>query len=177
MAKESCFGHKSVLVGLNSEQYIMELMKSNTYYWLDIHRAYAATPARTTLSSACLAVTRVNDSIYFDPDNCDKKKFFLSCYEAYAKASGYFCQQGAHSQLYTCRCSARDRTGRYCRVTSASSRQVAKESCFGHKGVLEDLNSEQHIMELMQSNRYVATSSHLAIKDALSQYQCSFKTS
>ena len=76
-AKESCFDHKGVLADLNSEQHIMELMQSNTYYWIGIHRAYTVTPARTTFSSACLAVTKVNGSLYFDPDNCDKKKFFL----------------------------------------------------------------------------------------------------
>ena len=76
-AKEGCAARSGVLVGINSEQHIMELMQYNSYYWLGIHKAYTVTKTRTAVSTACLSVTKINDTLNLNPDNCDKTKFFF----------------------------------------------------------------------------------------------------
>ena len=81
------------------------------------------------------------------------KLLTASCFETSEKVSGYFCQHGAQSHLDRT-CSVRDKTGRYCRVKTSSSRQSAKEGCLAVNGVLAGLYNEQAIVELMQNDLY-----------------------
>ena len=84
-----------------------------------------------------------------------------SCFETSVKTSGYFCQHGAHSHLDGT-CSIRDGSGRYCLVHASLTRQHAQEGCLAHSGVLADLNSEQHIIELMKYKTYYWLGIHRA---------------
>ena len=89
------------------------------------------------------------------------KAYTASCLDKSVKTGGYFCQHGAHSHLGGA-CSIRDKSGPYCLVHTSSTRQSAQEACLSHSGVLADLNSEQHLIELMKYKTYYWLGVHRA---------------
>ena len=66
-----------MLADIEGLTYAAEILKANYSYWVGIYRAFAISEEKTDYHDACLAVTKVHDKFYLDPDSCDKKNYYL----------------------------------------------------------------------------------------------------
>lgn len=76
-ARDGCLIHNGVLADIEGLTYAAEILKANYSYWVGIYRAFAISEEKTDYHDACLAVTKVHDKFYLDPDSCDKKNYYL----------------------------------------------------------------------------------------------------
>ena len=53
---------------------------SNHMYWTRLFRSFGLSDSHTS-NAVCVAATKVNNIIYFEPDDCSVKKYFLCKYE------------------------------------------------------------------------------------------------
>ena len=78
---DDCLDRNGILAELFAEENMISLMDDNLKYWLSVYRTFQPSE-KYSLCMACLAVTRVHDTLYLDPDNCESQKSHL-CKEIY----------------------------------------------------------------------------------------------
>ena len=75
-AFNDCLNRNGMLAELYGETQVLSLMEYNRRYWLSLYRTFE--PSDTYRKGmACLAVTKVNDLLYLDPDDCKAQKSAL----------------------------------------------------------------------------------------------------
>lgn len=85
-ARDSCLNFNGRLAEPDSKIPVSELVKENQNYWLGVYRPFSITERRSR-GSACLAVTKVHDKLYIDPDNCYIKKHFICVRNGYRESN------------------------------------------------------------------------------------------
>ena len=75
-AFDDCLNRNGMLAELYGEEQVIALMGQNRRYWLGIYRPFESTDTYDE-GRACLAVTKVNDILYLDPDDCMAQKSAL----------------------------------------------------------------------------------------------------
>ena len=73
---DDCLAKNGILAGLFGERYAISLLDDNLKYWLSVYRTFEPSE-NNRVGMVCLAVTKVHDTLYLDPDNCESQKSYL----------------------------------------------------------------------------------------------------
>ena len=73
---DDCLDRNGRLAELFGEGKMIPIMNDNHKYWLSVYRTFQHS-GKYSMGMACLAVTRVHDTLYLDPDNCESQKAYL----------------------------------------------------------------------------------------------------
>lgn len=88
-ADQQCIGYSGKLIGILPQGIAKQLSKRENY-WIGMFRSFKITGESSRIHAvptACLAVTKIMDTLVLDPDNCSAQKMIICTDGIYGKTS------------------------------------------------------------------------------------------